>query len=159
VVDVVTGFGVEIGEPLVAHPKVAKVAFTGGELSGQHIYESAATGLKRVTLELGGKSSRSSGPSSRRYSRSAQPGSAIRGSEVAPVISIVVVGGGQSLGNYHMDEIPRVNDVIEIQKSGAGHYQLRVKDVHGNAKPILGHPVRSVDEATVFVTIEDYRGR
>lgn len=56
VVNVVTGFGAEVGEPLVAHPKVSKVAFTGGELSGQRVYETAAKGLKKVTLELGGKS-------------------------------------------------------------------------------------------------------
>jgi aldehyde dehydrogenase (NAD+) len=56
VVNVVTGFGQEVGEPLVAHPKVAKVAFTGGEIGGQKVYESAARGLKTVTLELGGKS-------------------------------------------------------------------------------------------------------
>ncbi len=56
VVNVVTGFGSEIGEPLVTHPKVAKIAFTGGEMSGQRVYEGAAKGLKRVTLELGGKS-------------------------------------------------------------------------------------------------------
>ncbi|HYZ21826.1 MAG TPA: aldehyde dehydrogenase [Rhodopila sp.] len=56
VVNIVTGYGNEVGEPLVSHPDVAKVAFTGGELSGQHVYEAAARGLKRVTLELGGKS-------------------------------------------------------------------------------------------------------
>ena len=56
VVNVVTGFGPEVGEPLVAHPNVAKIAFTGGELGGQKVYESAARGLKTVTLELGGKS-------------------------------------------------------------------------------------------------------
>jgi aldehyde dehydrogenase (NAD+) len=56
VVNVVTGFGHEVGEPLVAHPKVAKIAFTGGEIGGQKVYEAAARGLKRVTLELGGKS-------------------------------------------------------------------------------------------------------
>ena len=56
VVNVVTGFGAEIGEPLVAHPQVAKVAFTGSEMGGQQVYETAARGLKRVTLELGGKS-------------------------------------------------------------------------------------------------------
>jgi acyl-CoA reductase-like NAD-dependent aldehyde dehydrogenase len=56
VVNIITGFGNEVGEPLVTHPDVAKVAFTGGELSGQRVYESAARGLKRVTLELGGKS-------------------------------------------------------------------------------------------------------
>ena len=56
VVNVVTGYGHEIGSALVEHPKVAKIAFTGGEMSGQKVYESAARGLKRVTLELGGKS-------------------------------------------------------------------------------------------------------
>jgi (Z)-2-((N-methylformamido)methylene)-5-hydroxybutyrolactone dehydrogenase len=56
VVNVVTGFGNEVGEPLVAHPKVSKIAFTGGEMGGQKVYEVAAKGLKKVTLELGGKS-------------------------------------------------------------------------------------------------------
>ena len=56
VMNVVTGFGADVGEPLVAHPKVRKVAFTGGEIGGQRVYETAAKGLKPVTLELGGKS-------------------------------------------------------------------------------------------------------
>jgi acyl-CoA reductase-like NAD-dependent aldehyde dehydrogenase len=56
VVNVVTGFGNEVGEPLVAHPKVSKIAFTGGEMGGQKVYELAAKGLKKVTLKLGGKS-------------------------------------------------------------------------------------------------------
>lgn len=56
VVNVVTGFGVEVGEPLVIHPKVRRVAFTGSEMGGQRVYEAAAKGLKRVSLELGGKS-------------------------------------------------------------------------------------------------------
>jgi len=56
VVNVVTGFGKEAGEPLVIHPDVAKIAFTGGVVSGTHVYEKAAAGLKKVTLELGGKS-------------------------------------------------------------------------------------------------------
>ncbi|MFQ5766165.1 MAG: aldehyde dehydrogenase family protein, partial [Rhodospirillales bacterium] len=56
VVNVVTGFGPEAGEPLVTHPDVAKVAFTGGVKSGTHVYEKAAGTLKKVSLELGGKS-------------------------------------------------------------------------------------------------------
>jgi (Z)-2-((N-methylformamido)methylene)-5-hydroxybutyrolactone dehydrogenase len=56
VVNVVTGFGLEVGEPLVAHPDVAKIAFTGSEKGGRRVYSVAAQGLKRVTLELGGKS-------------------------------------------------------------------------------------------------------
>lgn len=56
VVNVVTGFGAEVGVPLVDHPLVAHVGFTGGEAAGRSIYEAAARGLKSVTLELGGKS-------------------------------------------------------------------------------------------------------
>jgi acyl-CoA reductase-like NAD-dependent aldehyde dehydrogenase len=56
VVNVVTGFGKEVGEPLVAHPRVAKVAFTGGDAGGRAVYQAAAKDFKRVTLELGGKS-------------------------------------------------------------------------------------------------------
>lgn len=56
VINVVTGFGDEVGAPLVEHPKVAKVAFTGSDATGAHIYQAAAKGMKHVTMELGGKS-------------------------------------------------------------------------------------------------------
>ena len=56
VVNVVTGFGSDIGDTLVGHADVAKVAFTGGDATGQRVYEKAAQGIKPVTLELGGKS-------------------------------------------------------------------------------------------------------
>jgi (Z)-2-((N-methylformamido)methylene)-5-hydroxybutyrolactone dehydrogenase len=56
VVNVVTGFGADVGSPLVEHPLVAKIAFTGSDATGQKIYEAAARGLKRVSMELGGKS-------------------------------------------------------------------------------------------------------
>ena len=56
VVNIVTGYGNEVGEPLVTHPHVAKVAFTGGDRTGEQVYQMAARGIKPVTLELGGKS-------------------------------------------------------------------------------------------------------
>ena len=56
VFNVITGYGAEAGEALVTHPDVAKIAFTGGSKSGTHVYERAAAGLKKVSLELGGKS-------------------------------------------------------------------------------------------------------
>ena len=56
VLNVVTGFGAEAGTPLVEHPLVAKIAFTGSDATGKKIYEAAARGMKRVTMELGGKS-------------------------------------------------------------------------------------------------------
>jgi phenylacetaldehyde dehydrogenase len=55
VVNVLTGFG-ETGAALVAHDGVDKVAFTGSTEVGKHIVRSAAGNLKRVSLELGGKS-------------------------------------------------------------------------------------------------------
>ena len=56
VVNIVTGFGETTGAPLVSHPDVNKVAFTGSAEVGKKIMRAAADTLKRVTLELGGKS-------------------------------------------------------------------------------------------------------
>ena len=56
VLNVVTGFGETCGAPLAAHPQVDKVAFTGSTEVGKLIVKAAAHDLKKVTLELGGKS-------------------------------------------------------------------------------------------------------
>jgi acyl-CoA reductase-like NAD-dependent aldehyde dehydrogenase len=56
VFNLLTGFGPEAGAPLVSHPGVDKVSFTGSVEVGKVISRSAADTLKRVTLELGGKS-------------------------------------------------------------------------------------------------------
>jgi betaine-aldehyde dehydrogenase len=56
VVNIINGFGETTGAALVAHPGVDKVAFTGSAAVGKLIVKSAADTLKRVTLELGGKS-------------------------------------------------------------------------------------------------------
>ncbi|MCI0404063.1 MAG: aldehyde dehydrogenase family protein [Acidobacteria bacterium] len=56
VVNIVTGFGETAGAPLVTHPDVDKVAFTGSAAVGKQIVKIAADTVKRVTLELGGKS-------------------------------------------------------------------------------------------------------
>ena len=56
VVNVVTGSGSIVGKRLVEHPSVAKVAFTGSTQVGAGIMKGAADTIKRVTLELGGKS-------------------------------------------------------------------------------------------------------
>jgi acyl-CoA reductase-like NAD-dependent aldehyde dehydrogenase len=55
-VNVVTGLGHDVGVPLVAHPNVRKIAFTGGDVAGRAIAKSAADDFKPITLELGGKS-------------------------------------------------------------------------------------------------------
>lgn len=56
VLNVVPGFGKVAGQALVDHPDVDKVTFTGSPVVGRQILQGAAGNLKRVTLELGGKS-------------------------------------------------------------------------------------------------------
>jgi len=56
VINIVTGFGETAGAPLVKHPDVDKIAFTGSAAVGKLILKAAADTIKRVTLELGGKS-------------------------------------------------------------------------------------------------------
>jgi betaine-aldehyde dehydrogenase len=56
VVNVVVGPGSVVGERLIAHPDVAKIGFTGSTEVGRKVMEGAAATIKRVTLELGGKS-------------------------------------------------------------------------------------------------------
>jgi aldehyde dehydrogenase len=56
VVNVVTGYGADVGEPLVTHPNVRKVAFTGSVPTAQKIMQYASRNVIPQTLELGGKS-------------------------------------------------------------------------------------------------------
>lgn len=56
VVNIVTGYGETAGAPLAAHEQVDKIAFTGSTEVGKLIVQAAAGNLKKVTLELGGKS-------------------------------------------------------------------------------------------------------
>jgi len=56
VFNVVAGLGPSVGAALVEHPDVAKITFTGSDATGAAIYAQAAKTMKRVTLELGGKS-------------------------------------------------------------------------------------------------------
>jgi len=56
VFNIVTGFGVEAGKALAEHNDVDKIAFTGSTLTGRSIIDSAKSNMKKVALELGGKS-------------------------------------------------------------------------------------------------------
>ncbi|ODQ81528.1 hypothetical protein BABINDRAFT_32708 [Babjeviella inositovora NRRL Y-12698] len=57
VVNIISGFGKTTGDVIALHPKVRKLAFTGSTATGRHIMKRAAeSNLKKVTLELGGKS-------------------------------------------------------------------------------------------------------
>jgi acyl-CoA reductase-like NAD-dependent aldehyde dehydrogenase len=56
VLQVLPGAGAAIGDALVSHPQIRKISFTGSTEIGRRIMELAAQGLKRISLELGGKS-------------------------------------------------------------------------------------------------------
>jgi len=56
VINIVTGYGAEAGAPLAAHEEVDKIAFTGSTVTGRKIIEASMGNLKRLSLELGGKS-------------------------------------------------------------------------------------------------------
>lgn len=56
VLNVITGFGPDAGKPLAAHASVDKIAFTGSGPTGSALMQQAALDIKRVSLELGGKS-------------------------------------------------------------------------------------------------------
>ncbi len=56
VINIVTGYGETAGAALAAHMDVDKVAFTGSHLTGQKVIQASAGNIKRVSLELGGKS-------------------------------------------------------------------------------------------------------
>ena len=56
VFNLLTGYGTQVGEALVRHPQVDMISFTGSTRAGKRISELAAQGVKRVALELGGKS-------------------------------------------------------------------------------------------------------
>jgi aminomuconate-semialdehyde/2-hydroxymuconate-6-semialdehyde dehydrogenase len=55
VLNVLHGYGYEVGEAIVSHPKVKAVSFTGGTKTGAHIARIAAPMFKKLSLELGGK--------------------------------------------------------------------------------------------------------
>lgn len=118
VVNAVSGLGLEAGKPLVDHPDVAKIAFTGSDLSGQKIYEAAARNIKHVTLELGGKSPNI-------IFADANIDAAING-----VISGIFAAGGQTC---------IAGSRLLLQRSRHDEFMERLVAVAGDAK--IGNPM------------------
>ena len=55
VLNIIHGTGLEVGEPLVSHPDIPIISFTGGTVTGKRINKIAASSFKKISLELGGK--------------------------------------------------------------------------------------------------------
>jgi aldehyde dehydrogenase (NAD+) len=115
VVNVVTGYGAEVGQPLVEHPLVRKVAFTGSEATGQRVNEAAAPGMRRVSLELGGKSPNI-------VFADADLGNAVKGA-VAGIFAAsgqTCIAGSRLLveGSIHDEFVDRLIDFAETARMG-----------------------------------------
>src|SRR5262245_13034297 len=111
VVNVVTGFGETAGAPLAAHHGVDKVAFTGSTEVGKQIVEAAAGNLKKVTLELGGKSPNV-------VFADADPEASVAGAANAIFFNhgqCCVAGSRLFIEQDRFDDV--VNGVVEIAKS------------------------------------------
>lgn len=55
VLNILQGYGHEVGQAIIAHPQIKAISFTGGTSTGQHIAKTAAPLFKKLSLELGGK--------------------------------------------------------------------------------------------------------
>ncbi len=111
VVNVVTGFGETAGAALAAHDDVDKVAFTGSTEVGKMIVQAAAGNLKKLTLELGGKSPNI-------VFADVEPASAIAGAANAIFFNhgqCCVAGSRLFVQEDRFDEV--VNGVAEVAKS------------------------------------------
>ena len=74
------------------------------------------------------------------------------------IVSFRVVGvGGAPLGSYHLEVMPRIDDLIAIQRDGHGTFHVRVKDIHLSPKMDRLRPIRPIDDAIAVVTVETFK--
>src|SRR5215208_3931473 len=135
VLNVVTGRGSEIGDALVGHPEVRRVAFTGSTQVGRHVISVAGPQMKRVTLELGGS----------------DPVIVCEDADVEAAVKAVIIGrywnaGQACLGckrvfvhdSVHDDFISQLVDRVERYEPGDGTVKaekprLRMGPIHTRA--------------------------
>jgi acyl-CoA reductase-like NAD-dependent aldehyde dehydrogenase len=117
VVNVVTGFGEEAGAALAAHNDVDKIAFTGSTEVGRKILEASTGNLKRVTLELGGKSPNIvfSDANLKRASKGSMMGVFLNSGQVCTAGTRILVEK-----SIHDDFVSSLVDATESMKLGPG---------------------------------------
>lgn len=132
VLNVITGVGETVGAALVSHPDIDKIAFTGGTDTGMKIMAAAAKGIKRVTLELGGKN----------------PAIVFADADLNKAIEWIAFAGfanqGEvcSAGSRILVERPIYNEVIEKVKRIAEHIKLG----HGTDRSVKMGPLVSKEQ-------------
>lgn len=112
VFNLVTGYGPVVGEALAAHPLVDMVSFTGSTRAGKRVAELAAASVKRVALELGGKSASVLMPD-------ADFGAAVKGT-----VAACFLNSGQTCSAHTRMLVPesRLQEAKDIAKAAAQTY-------------------------------------
>ena len=134
VVNTITGFGLEVGAPLVDHPLVDKIAFTGSDFSGQKIYEAAAKKIMPVTLELGGKS----------------PNIVFEDADFEPAVMGAISGIFAATGQTCI-----AGSRLLIQRSIHDRFVQRLVEVAGEAK--IGDPMSMETHVGPVTTMPQYK--
>ena len=122
VLNLITGHGSEAGEALVRHPGIDAISFTGSTVTGRRVAELASVTLKRVSMELGGKSA----------------SIVLEGADldraVAGTIRSCFRNSGQSCSSHTRFLIPRRLEgrIMSIISGRAGEVQLGDPAAHGN---------------------------
>jgi aldehyde dehydrogenase (NAD+) len=143
VVNVVTGFGPEAGEPLVEHELVRKVSFTGSVATGQRVAGIAASRIVPSSLELGGKSACVVFPD------------ADLDAVVRSMVGTVTVNAGQVCSAA--TRVVTHRDVVEPLLDHARRAMERITAGPGLDDPMLGPLVSEVQRERVLGYIEDGR--
>lgn len=114
VFNIINGTGPVAGAALSAHPDISKISFTGSTASGRAILHAAAEGIKRVTLELGGKS----------------PSIILDDADLAKVIPQVLTTGFGNSGQACIDgtrilaPVSRLPEILEALKNAASAFKV-----------------------------------
>ena len=114
VLNIVQGYGAVVGEALAGHPGVDMVSFTGSTRAGRRVGELAAAGIKRVALELGGKSASVVLPD------------ADLATAVKVTLANCFVNGGQTCTAWSRMLVPaaRHDEAVSLAVAGTARYQV-----------------------------------
>ena len=134
VLNVVTGLGSVVGEAIAAHPDIDMVSFTGSTTAGKRVSVVAAATVKRVSLELGGKSA------------FVVLDDADLDKAVKVGLANCFINAGQTCTAWTRMLVPaaRVEEVVALVKAGAERYTVGAPDAEGTR---IG-PLASADQRT-----------
>ena len=152
VFNLVTGLGPVVGEALAAHPDVDMVSFTGSTAAGKRVSEVASATVKKVSLELGGKSA------------FVVLDDADLGKAVKVGLGNAFMNGGQTCTAWTRMLVPAAqhDEVVELVRTAAEKYTVGAPDAEGTRigplansnqlKRVRGYIQTALDEGATLVT-------